>query len=62
MGGVMLAWRRAAAMARRPVRPAALSQMPGAWMRGLSFVFDGFDGGVGGEDGVEVGGEENDRE
>ena len=26
------------------------------------FFFDGFDGGVGGEDGVEVGGEENDRE
>jgi len=30
MGGAMLAYCRAAAMARRAVRPAALSQMPGA--------------------------------
>ncbi len=35
MGGVILAKRRAAAMARRPVSPAALSQMPGAKMRGV---------------------------
>ena len=32
----MWAYRRAAAMPRRAERPAALSQMPGAWMRGLS--------------------------
>ena len=57
----MLAKRRAAAMASRPVRPATLSQMPGAWMRGVSLVFDGFAVGAGGEDGVEVGGEEDDR-
>ena len=45
-------------MASRAERPAALSQMPGAKMRGVSVVFEWVAGGAGGEDGVEVGGDE----
>ena len=59
MGGVIWAKRRAAAMARSAESPAALSQMPGAKMRGVSRSSTGFAGGSGGEDGVEVGGDED---
>ena len=46
-------------MPRSAERPAALSQMPGAKMRGRLSSSTGFAVGSGGEDGVEVGGDED---